>query len=203
MTIVYLIRHGATELSKEDRFAGAIDVPLSKEGKKQAKKLGKRLADVKLSAIYCSDMHRAIHTADAVAQPHGLTPIHRPALREINHGHWEGMVHKLVEKKFATEYQAWDADPLLAAPPGGETSLAVLSRSLPELAKIVAAHPGQSVAVVSHKATNRLLLCSLLGIDLRYYRDRISQDTACLNVIEFHGFADPRVRVLNDISHYS
>jgi probable phosphoglycerate mutase len=203
MTIVYLIRHGATELSKEDRFAGALDVALSDEGRDQAAKLGRRLSTVNLSAVYCSDMHRAIHTAEAVAGHHQLTPIPRQGLREIDHGHWEGLVHKVVEKEFAKEYQAWDADPLLSAPPGGETGLAVLSRSLPALAKIVADHPDQSVAVVSHKATNRLLLCSLLGIDPRLYRARLSQDTACLNIIEFRDINNARARVINDISHYA
>jgi probable phosphoglycerate mutase len=203
MTIVHLIRHGATMLSREDRFAGSTDVELSPEGKLQAQKLGERLATQKLSAVYCSDMHRAIHTAEAVAEPHGLTPNQRPGLREIAHGHWEGRVHSEVEKDFAAEYKAWDLDPLLAAPPGGESGLAVLARSLPALAKIVADHANQTVAVVSHKATNRLLLCSILGIDPRMFRDRLAQDTACLNTIEFRGFGNGRVTLLNDISHYA
>ena len=93
MTRVFLIRHGATVLSKEDRFAGSTDVALSDEGWMQVRKLGVRLATEKISAVYCSDMHRAIHTAEAIAAPHGLTPIQRPGLREIGHGHWEGMIH--------------------------------------------------------------------------------------------------------------
>ncbi len=82
MTTIFLIRHGATELSKEDRFAGAIDVPLSEAGREQARKLGIRLAGEKIAAVYCSDMHRAIHTAEAVAAPHGLTPRPEPGLRK-------------------------------------------------------------------------------------------------------------------------
>jgi len=203
MTKVFLIRHGATVLSKEDRFAGSSDVALSDEGWMQVRKLGVRLAGEKISTVYCSDMHRAIHTAEAVAGPHGLTPIQRPALREIDHGHWEGMIHQDVEKQFAAEYQAWNADPLLAAPPGGESGLSVLARSLPELRRIILDHDGQTVAVVSHKATNRLLLCSVLGVDPRLYRARVSQDTACLNVLEFLDPTTGRVRLLNDISHYS
>jgi len=203
MTTVFLIRHGATVLSREDRFAGSSDVALSEEGIEQAKKLGKRLKHEKISAVYCSDMHRAIRTAEAVAHPHGLIPVARPGLREIDHGHWEGMIHKEVEKKFAAEYKAWDADPLLTPPPGGESGLSVLSRSLPALAKIVADHPDEVVAVVSHKATNRLLLCSILGIDPRLYRARFSQDTACLNRIEFRDINNGRVTLMNDISHYA
>jgi probable phosphoglycerate mutase len=203
MTIVYLIRHGATVLSKEDRFAGSSDVALSEEGELQAKKLGHRLANDKIAAVYCSDMHRAIHTAEAVAKPHGLTPITRPGLREIDHGHWEGMVHELVEERFAAEYKAWDRDPLLTPPPGGESGLSVLARSLPALAKIVDDHPHETVAVVSHKATIRLLLCSILGIDPRMFRARLAQDTACLNIIEFRDINNGRVTLMNDISHYA
>jgi broad specificity phosphatase PhoE len=203
MTVVYLIRHGATVLSKEDRFAGSMDVALSDEGIHQAKMLGERLATEKIAAVYCSDMHRAIHTAAAVAGHHGLTPIQRPGLREIDHGHWEGRAHQEVEQDFSAEYKAWDADPLLTPPPGGESGLSVLSRSLPALARIVDEHPAQSVAVVSHKATNRLLLCSILGIEPRLYRARISQDTACLNRIEFRDMINGRVTLLNDISHYA
>jgi probable phosphoglycerate mutase len=203
MTKLYLIRHGATVLSKEDRFAGASDVALSDAGIAQAEALGRRLAGERIAAVYCSDMHRTVHTAQAVANPHQLTPIPRPGLREINHGHWEGMVHKEVETRFADEYQAWDADPLLTAPPGGETGLQVLARSLPALAEIVRAHPDDTVAVVSHKATNRLLLCSILGIDPRLYRARIAQDTACLNAIEFRDINNGRVTLVNDVSHYA
>ena len=203
MTQLYLIRHGATVLSNEDRFAGASDVALSDAGIAQAQALGRRLAAEPIAAVYCSDMHRTVHTAQAVAAPHGLTPIPRPGLREINHGHWEGMVHKDVETRFAAEYQAWDADPLLSAPPGGETGLAVFARSLPALAQIVRDHPGQTVAVVSHKATNRLLLCGILGVDPRLYRARIAQDTACLNAIEFRDVNNGRVTLLNDVSHYA
>jgi broad specificity phosphatase PhoE len=203
MTIVYLIRHGATVLSKEDRFAGSSDVALSEEGKLQAEKLGHRLANEKIAAVYCSDMHRAIHTAEAVAKPHGLTPILRPALREIDHGHWEGMVHKMVEEQFAGEYKSWDRDPLLTSPPGGESGLSVLARSLPALATIVADHPHEKVAVVSHKATIRLMLCSILGIDPRLFRARLAQDTACLNIIEFRDINNGRVTLMNDISHYA
>jgi broad specificity phosphatase PhoE len=201
-TTIFLIRHGATVLSLEDRFAGSVDVALSEDGWMQVNKLGARLAKEKIAAVYCSDMHRAIHTAEAVAGPHGLTPIQRPALREIDHGHWEGQVHKEVEKNFAAEYQAWDADPLLVPPPGGESGLSVLNRSLPELRRIIDDHPNETVAVVSHKATNRLLLCMVLGVDPRLYRARVAQDTACLNVLEFRDAMNGRVVRMNDISHY-
>ena len=200
-TRVLLVRHGATAFSAEDRFAGSTDVDLSDEGRALARRLSDRLAKVKIDAAYCSDMKRTVQTAAIVAAPHGLTAVPVPGLREIDHGHWEGMVHKEVEKKFAAEYADWSADPLVTAPPGGESGLHVLARALPALWKIVADHPGQTVLAVSHKATNRLLLCSLLGIDPRYYRDRLAQDLACLNVLDFKGPAEAQAITINDTSH--
>ncbi len=148
-------------------------------------------------------MDRAIDTATAIAEYHHLVPIQREGLREVDHGHWEGMAHKEVEEKFADEYAAWDADPFTCALAGGETGLEVLVRAVPALREIVVAHPGQTVLVVSHKATNRILLANLLGIDLRVYRDEIAQDLACLNVLDFTAPWKALVKVMNDTSHYA
>src|SRR5829696_9272345 len=135
ITRILLARHGATTFSAEDRFAGAVDVPLSDEGVTQVTTLAQRLRDETMSAVYCSDMERATRTALAIARLHGLEPIPRPALREIDHGEWEGLIHKDVETRFSDSYKRWDADPLLLPPPGGESGMSVLARSLPELAR--------------------------------------------------------------------
>jgi len=67
----------------------------------------------------------------------------------------------------------------------------------------VTKHTGERVVVVSHKATIRLVLCSLLGFDPRGYRDRLDQSPACLNVVEFKGPARARLMTFNDVSHYA
>ncbi len=202
-TRIYLARHGGTTSSDSNLFAGSSNPQLSDTGRAQAAALSQRLANVPLAAAYCSDMDRAVATATAVAEPHQLVPIQTPALREINHGHWESRVHKDVEREYPDEYAAWDADPFGFAPAGGETGASVLARSLPALLQIVRDHPGQSVLVVSHTATNRLLLCALMGIDPRRYRDRLGQDLACLNVIDFKDTTQARVVTMNDIHHYA
>jgi probable phosphoglycerate mutase len=200
-TRVLLVRHGSTVFSAEDRFAGSSDVELSDDGRELARRLRDRLEKVKIDAVYCSDMKRTRDTAAIIAGPHKLGAVATSELREIDHGKWEGMIHRDVEKKFAAEYMVWSEDPFATAPPGGESGLRVLSRALPALRKIVSDHPDQTVLVVSHKATNRLLLCSLLGIDPRYYRDRLAQDLTCLNVIEFSDPSNGKVLLLNDTSH--
>ena len=201
-TRLYLIRHGATNLSAEDRFSGGTDVDLSDEGRWQASCLAKRLADDHITAFYCSPMRRTIETAAIVSAPYGLTAAHREGLREIHHGRWETMTRADVEKQYSEEYAAWQEDPFTFAPEGGESGLMVMARALPVIREIVVAHIGETVAVVSHKATIRLILSSLLGFDARGYRDRLDQSPACLNILDFRDPVRARLMLFNDVSHY-
>jgi len=202
ITRIYLVRHGATQLSAEDRFAGAVDVELSEEGKFQAEQLAERLADDEISAVYCSPMARTMHTARIIAKPHNLPLILREGLKEINHGHWESLLRGDVEAQFPEEYAAWEEDPFTFAPQGGEAGVNVIARALPVIREIVLQHKGQNVLVVSHKATIRLLISSLLGFDARGYRDRLDQSPACLNVLDFRDPVRARLMLFNDVSHY-
>src|ERR1700730_18743607 len=158
-----MIRHGATVLSAEDRFAGATDVALSDEGREQTRRLAVRLSGEKIRAIYASPLGRTVETAQILAEPHGLEVQTRDGLREISHGRWEQMTRKEVEKAFPEEAAAWEKDPYTFAPIGGGSGLAVTARALPVLMDIVRAHSSGNVLIVSHKATIRLLLSSLLG----------------------------------------
>jgi broad specificity phosphatase PhoE len=202
-TRIFLIRHGATTLSAEDRFAGATDVPLSDEGREQVRRLGVRLSTEKVAAVYASDLGRTMETARFLAEPHGLEVQPCPALREISHGHWEQMTRREVDEKYPDESAAWESDPYTFAPPGGESGLAVTARALPALLEIVRAHVGAQVVVVSHKATIRLLLSSLLGFDPRRYRDNLDQNPAALNIVDFKDSVRARLTLFNDTSHYA
>jgi broad specificity phosphatase PhoE len=201
-TRLLLVRHGSTQLTAENRFSGATGVDLSEEGRDQARRLATRLADDEIAAVYCSPLSRTVETATILARPHGLAPIPRDGLREISHGHWEGLARQEVERRFPEEYEAWESDPFTFAPRGGESGVAVLARSLPVIREIVVAHEGQCVLVVSHKATLRIVISSLLGFDARGYRDRLDQSPACLNVLEFRGPVRARLMLFNDVSHY-
>jgi len=202
-TRIFLIRHGATTLSAEDRFAGATDVPLSDEGREQVRRLGVRLGTEKIAAVYASDLGRTMETARFLAEPHGLEVQPCPALREISHGHWEQMTRREVDEKYPDESAAWESDPYTFAPVGGESGLAVTARALPALLEIVRAHVAAQVVVVSHKATIRLLLSSLLGFDPRRYRDNLDQNPAALNIVDFKDPVRARLTLFNDTSHYA
>lgn len=202
-TRVFLIRHGATVLSAEDRFAGATDVPLSDEGRRQVGRLAERLAGVKLAAVYASPLDRTMETGRILAKPHGLEVKPRDGLKEISHGRWEGLTREEAEEKFPQEVKEWESDPYTFAPLGGESGLQVTARALPVLLEIVRAHPGQNVAIASHKATIRLLLSSLLGFDPRRYRDNLDLSPASLNIVDFKGPDRSRLTLYNDTSHYT
>jgi probable phosphoglycerate mutase len=202
-TRLYFVRHGATVLTAEDRFAGATAVDLSDEGRQQVKRLAERLDHHEITAVYCSPYGRTLESARILARPLGLEPVARDGLREINHGRWEGLTRREVEERFAEEYAAWEEDPFTFAPQGGESGLAVLARALPVVREIVVAHRDRCVLVVSHKATLRLILSSLLGFDARGYRDRLDQSPACLNVVDFKDPVRARLMLFNDTSHYA
>ncbi len=202
-TRVYLIRHGATVLSAEDRFAGETDVALSEVGREQLARLARRLSGEPIAAFYASPLGRTMETARILAAPHGKLVTPKEGLREISHGRWEGKTRAEVEKEYPEEYARWETDPYSFAPSGGETGLAVTARALPALLEIVAVHAGEHVLVASHKATIRLLIGSLLGFDLRRYRDHLDQSPASLNVLDFKDLAHARLSLFNDTSHYA
>lgn len=202
-TRLYLVRHGATQLTAEDRFSGSTNIHLSQAGQDQVEQLALRLADDNIAAIYSSPLDRTMETAAILAKPHRLTPIVNDGLREISHGHWEGLSRKEVEEQFYDEYMAWESDPFTFAPIDGESGISVLARALPVIRQIVVSQRDKNVIVVSHKATIRLLLSSLLGFDERGYRDRLDQAPASLNILDFKDEVHARLMLFNDISHYA
>src|SRR2546421_12340734 len=158
VTRVFMVRHGATVSSAEDRFAGATDVALSDEGREQTRRLAHRLSHEEIAAVYASPLGRTVETASILAAPHKLEVQTRDGFREINHGRWEQMTAKEVEEKFPEEAAEWEKDPYTFAPAGGESGLAVTARALPALIELGRENPGRNILVVAHKAAIRLLL---------------------------------------------
>jgi broad specificity phosphatase PhoE len=201
-TRVLMVRHGATILSAEDRFAGATDVALSDEGREQTRRLAERLSHERIVAVYASPLGRTLETAQILAAPHKLDVQTCDGLREISHGRWEQMTRREVEQKFPEEAAEWEKDPYTFAPLGGESGLAVTARALPAVIELVRKHAGDTILVVSHKGTIRLLLSSLLGFDPRRYRDNLDQNPAALNIVDFRDPSRARLTLFNDTSHY-
>lgn len=160
---------------------------------------GKAYQDVDWEAIYVSPMRRTIATAKPLCDAIGMEMQLRDGLKEIRYGKWEGKTQQEVQSEFHDDYINWLTEPAWNPPTGGETSVQIASRASLVIAEIEAKHTG-NVLVVSHKATIRILLCSLLGIDLGRYRDRIGLLAASMSVVKFniHG---PMLEILGDRSY--
>ena len=203
-TRVLLVRHGDTQAGKDGRFTGATDIPLSKEGRVHASELAVRLARYPVSAIYASSMQRAMGTAGFIARVHGMEVMPVPELREMSHGVWDGKTRAEVTEAFGDEQiQEYNRDPYHFRPKGGESGKEVLQRALPAMRQLVSAHPDQSIIVAAHKTTNRLLICQFLGINPQFYREKLGQRPACLNVLLFQSENEEQLLLLNDIGHYA
>ena len=200
---IVCLRHGQTLWNVEHRFQGHSDIPLDQTGIAQAARAASLLASLRPTAIVSSDLRRANDTALSLGRIVGLEVSVDKDFRERGGGLWEGLTREEIAARWPEEYVAWEADPFTFAPEGGESGLAVLARALPVIRELVTAHPDCSIIVVSHKATIRLLLASLLGFDARGYRDRLDQAPAALTILDFKDHVRARLMLFNDVSHYS
>ena len=121
-------------------------------------------------------------------------------LQELAYGRWEGKTPEEVSKEFHDDYIRWLADPGWNPPLGGERGVDVARRSSGVIEKIRQTYGTGNILVVSHKATIRIMLCSLLGVDVGRFRDRFSLPVASLSIVEMavHG---PLLHLFGDQSH--
>ncbi|MCI0546089.1 MAG: histidine phosphatase family protein [Candidatus Rokubacteria bacterium] len=161
-----LVRHAQTPWNVERRFQGWRDTPLSEAGLRQAAAVGRALAETPIHAIYASPLERARATAEAIGAARGL-PVHlHEAFKEVGYGEWEGLTGDEVRARAPEAFQAWLAAPQSIVPPGGEPLVEVQRRVLAGLADLRARHDGQTVCVVAHAITGRILILEVLGLPL-------------------------------------
>ena len=198
---IYFVRHGETTYSQTGGFCGAIDPELTPAGSQMAEQFAATYAKVPWEAVYVSPMKRTIATAKPLCDAVGIEMQLHDGLREINYGDWEGKTVEEVKKDYEEDYINWLTEPAWNAPTnGGETSVEIASRSSLVIAEIEEKYKSGNVLVVSHKATIRILLCSLLGIDLGRYRYRIGALAASVSIVKFD-VRGPLLEVLGDRSY--
>jgi Fructose-2,6-bisphosphatase len=198
---IYFVRHGETTYSQTGGFCGAIDPELTPAGSQMAEQFAATYAKVPWEAVYVSPMKRTIATAKPLCDAVGIEMQLHDGLREINYGDWEGKTVEEVKKDYEEDYINWLTEPAWNAPTnGGETSVEIASRSSLVIAEIQEKYKSGNVLVVSHKATIRILLCSLLGIDLGRYRYRIGALAASVSIVKFD-WRGPLLEVLGDRSY--
>lgn len=201
-TVMYLLRHGATEanLAEPYRLQGQKhNPPLAKLGVRQAEATRDFLAVRPIDICYCSPMLRAVQTAAIVAAPHGLSPQPLEALTECDVGRWEGLDWQAIRYLDAEGYQRFHADPATHGYPGGESFSDVYGRAAHALEELMAAHEGQSILVVAHHIVNRTYLAGLLGLPLKQAK-LVSLDNCGISVAVREGH-DTTVTTLNAAFH--
>lgn len=200
---LHLLRHGQTELSRDDSFCGSgLDPELTPEGLQMAQAFASTYHAKSWRAVYSSSLRRSITTAQPLCEALGIAAQVRAELNEIGYGKWEGQTRTTVDRDFHDDYVSWLADPAWHAPSDGELAINVAARALRVIDEIQQDFSEGNVLVVSHKATIRILLCSLLGIDVGRFRYRLACPVGSLSVVEFSS-AGPLLHSLADRSHLS
>ena len=199
--ILYFLRHGQTSLSREDNFCGSgLDPELTPEGLEMAHAFATAYRDKEWAAIFSSSLRRTITTAQPLCDALGISSQVRANFNEIGYGKWEGLTKAAVARDYHDDYISWLADPAWHAPTGGELAITIARRSLQGIDEIKQQYTDGNVLVVSHKATIRIILCSLLGIDVGRFRYRLACPVGSLSVVEF-SLEGPLLHSLADRSH--
>ena len=195
-TRLFLIRHGQVEGFEAKRYNGQKNVALTPHGRKQLDLVVERLQGVPLDAIWSSDLDRCRYGAELLARPRGLQVVYREGLREVHAGTWEGLTWEELQDRYPAEWQARLDNIVNYRISGGESFADTARRVRPELAHLLATHPGENVALVAHGGVNRIILLDAIGAPLeRVFA--LEQDYACLNVIDFFADGYTTVRLLN------
>ena len=199
MAKLFLVRHGNTRLNSTERFWGQTDVELGSDGIKQAETLRDRLATEKIDTVYASPLRRTMATAEIITSPHQLDVIPCAELSEINFGEIEGLTYPEIDRLYPELTKSWYTKTQTFRYPGGESISEVNTRVKEFLRRLKEHTPEETILIVAHSGTLKMLVCNLLGLGLQHSR-RIRIDLASLSIVETY----PQVAILsllNDVSH--
>jgi broad specificity phosphatase PhoE len=201
MLRLHFLRHGQTAMSRADVFCGRqLDPPLTSEGLAMAEAFAAAYRKTEWRAIYSSPLNRALSTAAPLAHALAIPAEPREELAELDYGGWDGKTVDEVARAHHVEYERWVADPAWNPPTGGETAVALAQRMTHVVEEIAAAYDDGNVLVVSHKASIRVALCALLGVDVGRFRYRFGCPVGSVSIVEF-GAHGPLAATVADRSH--
>jgi broad specificity phosphatase PhoE len=163
---LFVVRHGETQWSRERRFAGSRDIPLTDAGRLQCEAVAQALTGEPITAVSASPLERSRTSAEVIAKPHRLAVTIEDAFREMAFGAWEGMTREEAQASTPDLYALWRDAPDRAVPPGGEPVAAVAARVASGIGELRARHPGDAVVLVTHAIVIRLIVLAALGLGL-------------------------------------
>jgi len=192
-----LVRHGRTNLQKENRYWGSTDIPLGDDGIRQAEQIKKRLAGEKITHIYSSALSRAQDTAKPIAEALHKAITVCAELNEFNFGYAEGLTYKEIEKlhpALAKEITKMGEITF----PGGESMEKFFVRTHSFLERLEKHQPQDVIAVVAHAGSLRMLICHLLDLEPKTWY-KLFLDHASLSIVDTY----PRISILNTLNDTS
>jgi probable phosphoglycerate mutase len=200
-TEILLLRHGQSEGNEGNRFGGQGPTPLTARGRAQAEATAAALAREGLTALWASDLVRAVQTAEPIAAATGLKLQTTPALRERSVGVFTGLTFVEAEERYPEVFSALMRRDPDACPPEGETTHDCILRAGAFFDRVVDGADGGRVLLVSHAFTLNLLLRRALAIAVEAPAAFFRTDNCGLHRLRRtpHGFWN--VEALNDRRH--
>ena len=183
MITILLIRHGETAWNKEEIFRGRADIELNETGLRQAQLLAEYLKDEKIAAVYSSPLKRALQTAKKIASYQNLKVTISPELNDFDFGKWQGLPLESVKRDFPVIFDEWLNHPHLVKIPEAENLEEVRKRALSLINRVKNGNPG-TIALVSHRVINKVLICALLGLDNSHFWN-IDVDTCGITAFNY------------------
>ncbi|MEW5945672.1 MAG: histidine phosphatase family protein [bacterium] len=166
MTVLYFVRHGETDLNRQQRCQGRLDYPLNDVGREQAAAAAAMLAEARVDRIYSSPLRRALEGAEMIARLKGLPVETRDWLAEIDHGELEGLNIEEADRRRPGLLRAWAERPESVDFPGGESLERVGDRAAAGLAEVLDADCGACVALCTHQVVAGAARCLLEDLPL-------------------------------------
>jgi len=196
MTTIFLIRHGETEWNRNGRWQGHADIPLSEDGRAQARALAQRFKQegVSFDYLYASDLSRALETAQVIGAALGMSVHPFPAAREVNVGSWSGLTRAEIIAQYPGAFTSFFYSP------DGESQELFTSRVGEGLLQLVERHPGTRLAIVTHGGTIRAMLKYLVTQHGLPESPSLFLGNTSITEIQQNGTAWQVVR-LNDLAH--
>ncbi|NWG17384.1 MAG: histidine phosphatase family protein [Chloroflexi bacterium] len=160
---VIFIRPGETDWNRLGRWQGWVAVPLNDLGRRQARKLAQFIRNIGLSALYSSDLRRAVETAEILSEQLGFAPVYDSRLRERNIGAWQGLTLDEIRAWYPDDYARLLESPDDFEVPGGESFLQVQQRAMETFDEILAQDRGVTIGIISHTTAIHALLNELIA----------------------------------------
>lgn len=195
---VILIRPGETDWNKNERWQGFVASPLNEHGRQQALALAKYIRNIGLSALYTSDLVRALQTATILGERLGFDPIPDPRWRERDIGKWQGMTQDEMRTWYADEYQQLQDDVENYRVPGGESRADVRQRVNAAFADVLKQDKGSTVGIITHTTATHLLLDSIIP-DYDVYGSVLGNTSVTTIMLNDAGVWE--IVTANDIAH--